>query len=231
MNHFCRLDTVKVSYLLSCLMLLALGGGFYARRGAAEGARSPLTGDYVEARTASVFAGACHYNGERQTAGREAVMAWSFASGVWNGVDVSGTRVVAVVGADANLADAEAVRQTELVLDVANEPQARALQEALTENYGPVLGRIVKVRRAAIDFQHGKDGAYRVAAGVARLEVTPMPNQECCKMPQLVWYQPLARIESRRVGFAKQAFYAGGAAGEEWQRANENSAFYGEFTF
>ena len=28
---------------------------------------APIKGDYVEARTASVFAGACHYNGELVT--------------------------------------------------------------------------------------------------------------------------------------------------------------------
>ena len=30
-----------------------------------------LRGDYVEVRTASVFAGACHYNGEVVTTGRD----------------------------------------------------------------------------------------------------------------------------------------------------------------
>ena len=34
-----------------------------------------LRGDYVEVRTASVFAGACHYNGEVVTTGRDAMMA------------------------------------------------------------------------------------------------------------------------------------------------------------
>jgi hypothetical protein len=36
-----------------------------------------LRGDYVEVRTASVFAGACHYNGEVVTTGRDAIMAWN----------------------------------------------------------------------------------------------------------------------------------------------------------
>src|SRR5678815_4830331 len=34
-----------------------------------------MRGDYVEVRTASVFAGACHYNGEVVTTGRDAKMA------------------------------------------------------------------------------------------------------------------------------------------------------------
>ena len=49
-----------------------------------------LRGDYVEVRTASVFAGACHYNGEVVTTGRDAMMAWNVTSGKWQGVDLSG---------------------------------------------------------------------------------------------------------------------------------------------
>src|SRR5437763_14568670 len=51
-----------------------------------------LKGDYVEVRTASVFAGACHFNGEVVTAGREAIMAWNFASGTWKGTKLDGMR-------------------------------------------------------------------------------------------------------------------------------------------
>ena len=48
-----------------------------------------LRGDYVEVRTASVFAGACHYNGEVVTTGRDAMMAWNVTSGSWQGVDLT----------------------------------------------------------------------------------------------------------------------------------------------
>src|SRR5687767_3291066 len=65
-----------------------------------------LRGDYVEVRTASVFAGACHYNGEVVTTGRDALMAWNVTSGKWQGVDLSGVRVMAIVSADANLSEA-----------------------------------------------------------------------------------------------------------------------------
>jgi len=47
---------------------------------------------YVEVRTASVFAGACHYNGEVTTTGRDALMAWNVKSGQWRGVDWQGQR-------------------------------------------------------------------------------------------------------------------------------------------
>ena len=218
------------------LFLLAFAGwggwAFTNSHRVATESRTPLTGDYVEARTASVFAGACHSNGERQTTGRDAVLAWSFASGTLRGVDVSGGRVLAIVNADANLADADATRRSEIVVDAANDAQADALIDALKENYAGVLGRVAQVRRAAVAFAHTEEGAYRVeTAGVAGLTVAALPDKGCCRMPHLVWYQPLARIEERRVGFVAKSFYEGGAAGEAWQRQSENSAFYGTFAF
>ena len=71
-----------------------------------------LRGDYVEVRTASVFAGACHYNGEVVTTGRDAMMAWKVTSGKWQGVDLSGVRVMAIVSADANLGESNAARRS-----------------------------------------------------------------------------------------------------------------------
>src|SRR6476620_11868051 len=76
-----------------------------------------LRGDYVEVRTASVFAGACHYNGEVVTTGRDAMMAWNVTSGKWRGVDLSGVRAMAIVTSDANLSDSDAERSSEIILD------------------------------------------------------------------------------------------------------------------
>ena len=56
-----------------------------------------VRGEYVEVRTASVFARACHYNGELTTAGRDALMAWNVKSGAWQGVDLTGVRAIAIV--------------------------------------------------------------------------------------------------------------------------------------
>src|SRR2546430_13047224 len=76
-----------------------------------------VTGDYVEVRTASVFAGACHYNGELMTTGRDALMAWHVTSGEWNGVDLTGASVVVVVSADDNLSNESAARRSEIIID------------------------------------------------------------------------------------------------------------------
>src|SRR5829696_6984884 len=76
-----------------------------------------VRGDYVEVRTASVFAGACHYNGEVVTTGRDAMMAWNVTSGKWQGVDLSGVRAVAIVSSQSNLSEQDAARASKVIID------------------------------------------------------------------------------------------------------------------
>jgi hypothetical protein len=187
-----------------------------------------IAGDYVEARTASVFAGACHYNGELGTTGRDAVMAWSLASGKWKGTDLSGVRVVAAVSSDVNLGDAAAARQSEIVVDsAATADQAAAAIDMLQTKFSGSLGRVVKVLRAPVSFRH-EARVYSVEAeGFASLSVEAMPNDLCCLQPNLVWYSPFVPLGQRKVGYTRKAAFKGGPIGESWERARENSAFYG----
>ena len=82
MRRFC-----VVAILLGALLVLGSSLSFGSRADT-----SFVRGEYVEVRTASVFAGACHYNGELTTAGRDALMAWNVKSGAWRGVDLAGVR-------------------------------------------------------------------------------------------------------------------------------------------
>jgi len=189
-----------------------------------------LRGDYVEVRTASVFAGACHYNGEVITTGRDALMAWNVTSGNWQGVDLTGVRALAIVSADANLGETSAARQSEIIIDSsASRTQALAITNALKEKYATSLGNIVEVRTAPITFaRNGR--TYAVATNEAAINVEAMPNDLCCKMPNLVWYTPLVGLENRKVGYTSKALYSGKVVGEPWSRSGENSAFYGTFS-
>ena len=192
---------------------------------------SAPTGDYVEARTASVFAGACHYSGEYVSDGRDAVLAWHFKGGDWHGVSLAGVSAVAVVRADNNLAEPTARRATMLYVDVHATPaQQKALAEALTARYAASLGTVTPAGTAAISFQHLANG-YRVSAPqIAALSVDALPNRECCKQPNLVWYSPLAPVTDRRVGYTQAASVSARTGGDAWTRGGENSAFYGTFT-
>ena len=188
-----------------------------------------VRGEYVEVRTASVFAGACHYNGEVVTTGRDAMMAWNVTSGKWQGVDLAGVRAMAIVNSDSNLSEPNAARQSEVIIDpAATSDQEQAMLSALKERYASSLGKIVEVRNAPITFDH-KDRSYTVKTDDAAISVEPMPNDLCCKMPNLVWYKPLVGIENRKVGYTIKASYGGRKVSDPWSRSGENSAFYGTF--
>src|SRR6266496_1155411 len=99
-----------------------------------------VRGEYVEARTASVFAGACHYNGELTTTGRDALMAWNVTSGRWKGIDLAGVRAMAIVTSEANLAEINAAHRSEVLVDSsATEAQANAMLDALKTKYAASL--------------------------------------------------------------------------------------------
>ena len=189
-----------------------------------------VRGDYVEVRTASVFAGACHYNGELTTSGRDALMAWNVKSGEWRGVDLAGVRIVAIVSSGANLAESNAARSSAIIIgENASDAQSRAMLDALKSRYAASLGKIISVRRGPLSFEHN-DQTYKVTADdFASINIEVMPDDLCCKMPQLVWYSPLVPLESRKVGYTTKAISTGATVGDPWQTNGENSAFYGSF--
>ncbi len=216
MRRFC------IAILLSIVCIGAVGLTSQAES-------SSVKGDYVEVRTASVFAGACHFNGEVTTTGREALMAWSVTSGKWNGVDLTGVRAIASVSADDNLSNSQARRRAEVILDKsATHAQVVAMIEALKSRYSDALGEIISVRTAPISFKH-EGQTYEVSSAEAAIDVNAMPNDLCCRMPNLIWYSPLVPLSQRKVGYTVKALYDGHAVGDSWERAGENSAFYGNF--
>jgi len=211
---------------IAATMILTIAGLIFS----SQAENISLHGDYVEVRTASVFAGACHYNGEVVTTGRDAMMAWNVTSGKWQGVDLTGVRAMAIVSSDANLSEDNAARQSEIIIDSnASRAQALALLNALREKYAASLGNVVEVRSAPIKFERN-GRTYAVVTDEAAINVEAMPNDLCCKMPNLVWYTPLVGLENRKVGYTSNASYSGKVVGEPWSRSGENSAFYGTFS-
>ncbi len=188
------------------------------------------TGAYVEARTASVFAGACHYNGELVTAGREALCAWSLESGAWNGVDLAGVRIVAIVTADANLVERDVARRSVVHVDAALAPEkAAAAVRWLAATRADLLGTIVEVRADALSIAIDAE-AYRVSApGCFELAGAPLPDRACCAMPQNVWYRPLETLERPLVGLDATFEARSPALDRAWSRPGENAAFTGRF--
>src|ERR1041385_446619 len=163
--------------LLAVLTMIVAAGALVLSSQAEKG---QLRGDYVEVRTASVFAGACHYNGEVVTTGRDAMMAWNVTNGQWQGVDLSGVRALALVRADANLAENTAAHRSEIIVDPNSwRAQAVAMINALKEKYAAALGAVAAVRTAPIRFERN-GRTYNVVTNEASMNVEAMPNDLCC---------------------------------------------------
>src|ERR1043166_4581164 len=136
---------------IAATMILTIAGLIFS----SQAENISLHGDYVEVRTASVFAGACHYNGEVVTTGRDAMMAWNVTSGKWQDVDLTGVRAMAIVTSDANLSETNAVRSSEIIIDSqASNAQSQVMIAALKVKYASILGNVMTVRTAPITFDH-----------------------------------------------------------------------------
>lgn len=221
---------MKAKILPVMAVAMSVGVSVAAMRPASPVMDGAVTGDYVEARTCSVFAGACHYNGELVTTGKDAVMAWSFAGGSFHGVDLTGVKAMAAVTSEENLGETSAAdRKSELAVDSRATPEQVAAVADLLRAKG-VLSNVVAVRRTPVTFTHGDQGYIVRAEGFGAMDVLYRPDNSCCVQPNLVWYEPMTTLEHRKVGFTQEASFEG-KRWDPWVRRGEDSAFYGKFTF
>ena len=136
----------------------------------AVSANGGIRGDYLEIRTSDVYTGPCFANAEVNLTGREAVIAWKVREGSWQGVNLAGLTVVAVVKAKSTLGDPYAnpypARSVIIVDAKAEAQQERALVDFARSAGGELLANVVKVRKATIetDFS-GEEGYASVKAG------------------------------------------------------------------
>jgi hypothetical protein len=193
-------------------------------------ATDDVTGRYVEARTASVFAGACHYGGERTTAGREALMVWTIDAGSTDGVDLSGLCAAALVADETNLDDAPSARRSVLYLPAAVAPAQRdALARWVSARAGATLGDVVAVELVPLSVVVGAETYSAALPGTFALSGDSLPDHACCKMPFQVWYEPLVAIDHRLVGHDSEFTVDERALGCAWSRPDENAVFFGRF--
>jgi hypothetical protein len=204
------------------------------------GAPSGLRGRYVEARSASVFAGACHFNSESTTQGREAVLAFAIDSGREGGVDLAGMRIVAAVVAERNLAEADAERSSVVYLpESASAEQRAAALEALEKRCGSLLGSVREVRTASVEVESdGSEYSVLVASPqgpessigpTIEIRGATLPDRACCTMPQNVWYEPMVSLRERVVGHCERFTMREPLLGAPFTRSDENNAFVGSF--
>jgi hypothetical protein len=193
-----------------------------------------VVGEYVEARTAEVFAGGCVMSSQAETMGKEAVLAWRVTSGAFDGQTLDGLSVVAAVAGDRNLGIREIggeapsyVRGIVYVDDHATAAQQRALVHMAQTLSRGLISEIVDVAAVPVQFQ-STPMTVDVTAGNASLAVQKHVHHTpgCGAMK---WFAPFSTLEGATIGQADAHEYSGAALGIQWSDPHKKSAFAGAF--
>ena len=146
---------MRLSFSVAALALALSSSAF---------AGESITGSYVEARTAEVFAGGCIMSSEAETIGRQAVLAWRIDQGGFDGQTLDGLRVVAAISGDRNLGVREIggeapsyVKAVVYVDERATPAQQRALATLVRSLSRGLISDVVSVTPVAIAFDETAD--------------------------------------------------------------------------
>jgi hypothetical protein len=201
------------------------------------GGRGRAIGDYVEARTAEVFAGGCIMNSEAETMGRQAILAWRIASGSFDGVQLDGLTVVAAIAGDRNLGMREMggeeptlVKAIITVDPRANGAQRDALVALVRELSGGLISEIVRVESAPVRFATTSKYVEVSVPDTLELVVNKeMKHDPSCGAMQ--WFKPFTTLRQSAMGTAEAHSFSGTGLGTRWSAPDKRSAFWGTFAY
>lgn len=222
---------MKTSRLLLAGLALALAAAPLA----ASEADTALSGTYLEARTADVYAGHCFANSEVGLTGQEAVLAWNVSEGAYEGVELGGLSVVAVVKAQATLGDphddpypADSV----LIVDEnADADQRAALVRLAHDMGGELLANVLSVQDApvAADFD-GQPGFASLTAGeLVEVRTRAITHKDHLCGSEFVYYPPLTEIAEATPAYTEAHAFRGDDFNTTWSCPLKRSAFVGSF--
>ena len=201
----------------------------------AVSANGGIRGDYLEIRTSDVYTGPCFANAEVNLTGREAVIAWKVREGSWQGVNLAGLTVVAVVKAKSTLGDPYAnpypARSVIIVDAKAEAQQERALVDFARSAGGELLANVVKVRKATIetDFS-GEEGYASVKAGeLVDLKTRALNEKDHLCGNEMVYYPPLTEVTNAIPSYTLAHAFRGDELNSTWSCPLKRSAFVAEF--
>src|SRR5262249_2397014 len=147
--------------------------------GRAEG----LSGQYIEARTCDIWTGQCFANAEINLIGKNAVMGWKIDKGQFNGVQLDGLSVVAVIASSDTLG----LQQTGpakalLIVDAkATKSQKAALVKLAKEQGGELTKNVIAVESAKIKLttcECENKSCAKLEAGAAHIETRCLKSHD-----------------------------------------------------
>lgn len=197
-----------------------------------------IEGNYLEVRNADVWTGPCFASSQVDLEGKQAILAWKVTNGSWEGTNLSGLNVVAVVNASATLGDpfrnpypAEAI----LIVDQKATPrQQRALESFAKSRAGRLLSHVVRIDLAPIEFvagtgaSHGED--VLTAGDIALVKTRSLCQGDIMCGNETVYYPPLTKVAHSMPAFSRVDAFSGKGLGVVWNNRNGRSAFVGTFS-
>jgi hypothetical protein len=223
-----EIQTMKHTLLTGAIVALAAAS--------AAGAHDTISGEYVEARTAEVFAGGCVMNSEAETMGRQAVMAWRVDQGSYRGVPLDGLAVVAAVNGDRNLGMREMggelpqqVRAAFVVDARATAAQREALVAMARDLSKNVVQEVASVTDAPITFSNDRERIVVSAPDVQLTVNKQLKHDPSCGAMQ--WFRPLTTVRQGTLGVAAAHAVSGASLGSKWSDPNKRSAFFARFAY
>ena len=219
-------------------MLAAILGALCLTALTAVFATAAVTGDYIEVRSADVYTGPCFANSQVDLEGKQAILAWKVRSGDWQGVNLAGLSVVAVVDARATLGDpyhnpypASAVL---IVEQRATAAERQALEAMVRSEAGKLVGHVVRVEAAPIQLAVGQDsqhGSVSLEAGnLVRVRTRSLCSGDHICGNEEIYYPPLVKTADAMPAFTIEEAFHGKGLGMVWTRADTRSAYVGSFT-
>jgi hypothetical protein len=174
-----------------------------------------IDGDYMEVRNANMWAGPCLANAEIGLIGNKATLAWKVAEGNYQGVQLDGLSVVAVVFGDSTfgVGDKVKTRTVFIVDEQATQPQQQALIAMASKLAGDTIQKVIAVKTSKITVEIGQDddtGYSVVDAGIAKIRARRMyASDNTCGTKERMAYPVLAEVTDERGAYTLENSFTG----------------------
>jgi hypothetical protein len=194
-----------------------------------------IRGEYLEARNADIWTGPCFANGEFNIVGNKATMAWKVTQGSFDGVDLSGRMVVAVVYGDKTfgLGDAVKTRALLIVDQKAETKQREALVAMVKHLAGDVIQEVVATETAPISMNTNfcdKGGCARLDAGIVKIRTRCMAEKDAICGHEDLYYPILTEVQDPYAAYTVEHIFTGKQMNNEtFAHGNSRSAVIAQF--
>ena len=205
---------------------------------ATSGQAANISGDYLEARTCSVYTGPCFANAEMGLAGKEALMAWKIDTGLWKGVNIDGLGAAVIVTAQNTIGydgifpmRAGKMNAVILIDNKATPEQYAALVDFVKDTAKTYTKNVVKIQRAPIELKtnHLTKQAKFTAGKVAEISTRGLKKSDCVCTNEVIYYQPLTKVENFSPAFSLKLSYQGKGLNRRFTDFGTSSAFLATF--